>query len=59
MRAGAAVLELGSAAATGAVGEAAALARALLATEGGQVEVESVPGHGGLCRISLPSAAGA
>ncbi len=59
VRAGAAVVELGLAAAPGAVGEAAALARALLATEGGEVEVEAVPGRGGVCRISLPSVAGA
>jgi signal transduction histidine kinase len=52
---GAAVLELGSAA-PAAVGQAAALARALLASEGGEVELEAVPGRGGLCRISLPAA---
>jgi signal transduction histidine kinase len=57
VRSGAAVLELGPAIAGAAVGEAAALARALLSTEGGQVVLEAVPGRGGLCRITLPSAA--
>jgi signal transduction histidine kinase len=57
VRSGAVVLELGPAVAGAAVGEAAALARALLATEGGEVVLESVPGRGGVCRISLPSAA--
>lgn len=59
VRSGAAFLELGSGAAAGVVGEVAALARALLAPEGGQVEVEAVPGRGGVCRISLPAVADA
>lgn len=57
VRSGAAVLELASAAAASAAGEAAALARALLAPEGGEVELEAVPGRGGVCRISLPTVA--
>ncbi|HET6438445.1 MAG TPA: hypothetical protein VFG59_10310 [Anaeromyxobacter sp.] len=54
-RSGAAFLELASGAA--GAGEAAAVARALLAPEGGQVEVEAMPGRGRVCRIWLPGAA--
>jgi hypothetical protein len=51
-RAGRAMLELGTA---GEAVEAAALARALVVPEGGEVEVEATAGRGGICRILLPA----
>jgi signal transduction histidine kinase len=51
-RSGNAVLELVPAS---EATEAAALARALVVPEGGEVVVEAAAGHGGLCRISFPA----
>lgn len=53
VRGGRAVLELATAA---EASEAAALARALVVPEGGEVEVDVRAGRGSLCRLSFPSA---
>jgi hypothetical protein len=37
--------------------ELAGLARALLGAEGGEVEMDAVPGRAAVCRVSLPRCA--